>query len=214
MNRALLSVTLGVFAISITAMLYWGNDDATVPESTRPAVPEEPLTLPLSRQVTVPPSPSSRIHPLMLVTDSSGKPIPGAEICIPAAENRQVFFTDVRGEAKLIGCTAGVGHFWITRKGYIGVDSKITVTPQEVTRVTLLKFAKVVGTVTNGRGEPVSGASVQLKYEAASEPRGSFMVTPDDNKLVQRGAISAADGRFEILTIALNRVSRAISMRP
>lgn len=205
MSRAIFVVALSVGAIALALILRGGCDSAVEPESVRPTVPEVPAVLPVSRQVQLPPGPPSRSHPVMLVVDSSGRPISGATIGNRSIPNRQVYFTDERGEAELVGIASGVDRFRINCKGYLGVDSEIAVSPQEIARVTLVKFAKVIGTVTNVRGEPVQGASVKAEYEAGSDPKTLYYVAPDDHSLVQRAAISAADGRFEITRAIPNR---------
>ncbi len=205
MNKTRWGVVVGVVTISIAAMFWVQRAGEVVQESTGSVTQAEEVHRPSVqlREATL--REPFNTHPRMLVTDSAGAAIPGAEICDATAADRMVYFTNDRGEALLTGCAAGVRRFWITRHGYIGVDSNIAVASQEVVRVTLLKFAKMAGTVTNGRGEPIPDVSVQLKYEAESEPKCRFMITPDDNKVVLRGAVSRADGRFEMARVIPNR---------
>ena len=214
MNRAIWIVALGVLAITTVVVLRGGCDGTVATEPIRPTVPEKPTALPVSRQVQELPSPPSHTHPMMIVTDSAGRPIPGVEIQKMTARTRQVYFTDARGEAELVGVAMGIEQYMITCKGYVGVDSEIAVSPQEVARITLVQFAKVVGTVTNGSGEPVQGAFVKAQYEAGADPNKLFVVVPDDNALVERAAISAADGRFEIPLAIPNRGFRIRASHP
>lgn len=205
MNRALLSVVLGMIAISITALLYWGNGRAATPEPSKTTVPEGSPTMIRRLQVPMPSSSLSGTQPMMIVTDSTGHPISGAVIGNRASSNRQVYTTNDRGEAELIGVAAGIVDFRIICKGYIGIDSEIAISPQVAARITLLKFAKVAGVVTNGRGEPVQGASIKAEYEAEVDPNMRFIVAPDDNARMRRAAVSAVDGRFQIALVISNR---------
>ncbi len=214
MSKSLWGILLGVMAVAMTILFWPSTHGAAVATPTQQARLDEPSTPLSSPQVTVSASTTRSPQPRVLVVDIAGAPIPGAEVCVARAESRHVYFTNQRGEAVLDDCAAGTQRIWVTRSGYLGLDSRMCINAQEVAQVTLRRFAKMSGTVTNMRGEAVPGAVVQLKYEAEDESRGRFIVTPDDNKLVLRGAVSGADGHFQIPRVIPSRAVILHALHP
>lgn len=198
MSKSIWLVAVVLITAAVAIMLRDGCAGAAEPAQVQAAAPVN--VAPSSVHVQVPATPyvPPLAHSRVLVSDSEGHPIASAEIREPEVPERAAYVTDARGEAVLVGCGAGVHRLRITCRGFIGVDTCVEISEQAVARVTLLNFASVIGTVTNARGDTIEGATIKAEYSRAAEPASRFMVSVEDDTIVRRTAVSAANGRFEI----------------
>ena len=147
---------------------------------------------------------------LIRVVGPGGEPMAGVDVqrsvwtTVPVEDRNKHFTTDDRGEARIdVPHGLRILRLWVRAEGHVSLytgweepENPEKTVPEEFS-FQLAKGTVVGGVVRNEDGEPIEGATVDVKYESGGERSGR--VRPSDWLTEDAGApITDAEGRWTI----------------